>query len=237
MSLPSQSSGVQCLCPGLFPLEEVALLHPQQLTGFSPCSEGERPTPNEKKKEKGMKRGGNRFEPYANPAKRYRAFITNIPFDVKWQSLKDLVKEKGKVQLRCPGCPVLQPLPGSVWSSALALLGALGHTRLEELFPEPCWVLHNLAAFQGTLPVEASGVQLVEPHPGISSVFLRDPAPGFQQIGLEVQQNSVKHFNVFWAFRWLRPALVCGYPAVSPDSQGFGLASRAFLPLVAVQCI
>ncbi|NXF26844.1 HNRPM protein, partial [Rhodinocichla rosea] len=57
-------------------------------------SEGERPTPNEKKKEKGMKRGGNRFEPYANPAKRYRAFITNIPFDVKWQSLKDLVKEK-----------------------------------------------------------------------------------------------------------------------------------------------
>ncbi|NXO73030.1 HNRPM protein, partial [Phainopepla nitens] len=60
----------------------------------SPCSEGERPAPNEKKKEKGMKRGGNRFEPYASPAKRYRAFITNIPFDVKWQSLKDLVKEK-----------------------------------------------------------------------------------------------------------------------------------------------
>ncbi|NXU11612.1 HNRPM protein, partial [Pardalotus punctatus] len=79
-------------------------------------SEGERPTPNEKKKEKGMKRGGNRFEPYANPAKRYRAFITNIPFDVKWQSLKDLVKEKvgevtyvellmdaeGKSRLLCP---------------------------------------------------------------------------------------------------------------------------------------
>ncbi|NXY18894.1 HNRPM protein, partial [Atrichornis clamosus] len=57
-------------------------------------SEGERPTQNEKRKEKGVKRGGNRFEPYANPAKRYRAFITNIPFDVKWQSLKDLVKEK-----------------------------------------------------------------------------------------------------------------------------------------------
>ncbi|XP_045146298.1 heterogeneous nuclear ribonucleoprotein M isoform X2 [Echinops telfairi] len=56
--------------------------------------DGERPTQNEKRKEKGMKRGGNRFEPYANPSKRYRAFITNIPFDVKWQSLKDLVKEK-----------------------------------------------------------------------------------------------------------------------------------------------
>lgn len=42
-----------------------------------------------------MRRGGNRFEPYGNPSRRYRAFITNIPFDVKWQSLKDLVKEKG----------------------------------------------------------------------------------------------------------------------------------------------
>ncbi|KYO34494.1 heterogeneous nuclear ribonucleoprotein M [Alligator mississippiensis] len=58
------------------------------------CSEGERPSQNEKRKEKSVKRGGNRFEPYTNPAKRYRAFITNIPFDVKWQSLKDLVKEK-----------------------------------------------------------------------------------------------------------------------------------------------
>ncbi|KAK2542023.1 hypothetical protein Q9966_003842, partial [Columba livia] len=57
-------------------------------------NESERPSQNEKRKEKSVKRGGNRFEPYANPAKRYRAFITNIPFDVKWQSLKDLVKEK-----------------------------------------------------------------------------------------------------------------------------------------------
>lgn len=39
-------------------------------------------------------RGGNRFESYANPTKRYRASITNIPFGVKWQSLKDLVKGK-----------------------------------------------------------------------------------------------------------------------------------------------
>ncbi|OWK12501.1 HNRNPM [Cervus elaphus hippelaphus] len=60
-----------------------------------PKGEGERPAQNEKRKEKNIKRGGNRFEPYANPTKRYRAFITNIPFDVKWQSLKDLVKEKG----------------------------------------------------------------------------------------------------------------------------------------------
>nr|XP_020833833.1 heterogeneous nuclear ribonucleoprotein M isoform X3 [Phascolarctos cinereus] len=60
----------------------------------TPKSEGERSSQNEKRKEKNVKRGGNRFEPYANPTKRYRAFITNIPFDVKWQSLKDLVKEK-----------------------------------------------------------------------------------------------------------------------------------------------
>ncbi|CAD7673348.1 unnamed protein product [Nyctereutes procyonoides] len=59
-----------------------------------PKGEGERPSQNEKRKERDIKRGGNRFEPYANPTKRYRAFITNIPLDVKWQSLKDLVKEK-----------------------------------------------------------------------------------------------------------------------------------------------
>ncbi|XP_035317114.1 heterogeneous nuclear ribonucleoprotein M-like isoform X2 [Cricetulus griseus] len=62
-----------------------------------PKGEGERPTQNEKRKEKNIKRGGNRFGPYTNPTKRYRALITNIPFDVKWQSLKDLVKEKGIV--------------------------------------------------------------------------------------------------------------------------------------------
>uniref|UniRef100_A0A6J0SJE8 Heterogeneous nuclear ribonucleoprotein M isoform X2 n=1 Tax=Pogona vitticeps TaxID=103695 RepID=A0A6J0SJE8_9SAUR len=60
-----------------------------------PKSEGERSSQNEKRKEKNAKRGGgSRFEPYASPSKRYRAFITNIPFDVKWQYLKDLVKEK-----------------------------------------------------------------------------------------------------------------------------------------------
>ncbi|XP_066492701.1 heterogeneous nuclear ribonucleoprotein M-like [Tiliqua scincoides] len=61
----------------------------------APKSEGERPIQNEKRKEKNAKRGGgSRFEPYASPSKRFRAFITNIPFDVKWQYLKDLVKEK-----------------------------------------------------------------------------------------------------------------------------------------------
>ncbi|XP_060088617.1 heterogeneous nuclear ribonucleoprotein M [Heteronotia binoei] len=57
--------------------------------------EGDRANQSEKRKEKNAKRGGgSRFEPYTSPSKRYRAFITNIPFDVKWQYLKDLVKEK-----------------------------------------------------------------------------------------------------------------------------------------------
>ncbi|XP_053319860.1 heterogeneous nuclear ribonucleoprotein M [Spea bombifrons] len=47
---------------------------------------------NDKRKDKVAKKT-NRFEPY-NPQKRFRAFISNIPFDVKWQALKDLVKEK-----------------------------------------------------------------------------------------------------------------------------------------------
>ncbi|KAL6085837.1 hypothetical protein STEG23_002727 [Scotinomys teguina] len=59
-----------------------------------PKGEGERPTQNEKRKEKNIKRGGNRFKPYTNPTKRYIAFITNIHSNVKWQSLKNLVKEK-----------------------------------------------------------------------------------------------------------------------------------------------
>nr|XP_033812428.1 heterogeneous nuclear ribonucleoprotein M isoform X2 [Geotrypetes seraphini] len=49
---------------------------------------------NDRRKERGFKKGGNRFEPYFHPMRRYRAFLSNIPFDVRWQSLKDLVKEK-----------------------------------------------------------------------------------------------------------------------------------------------
>ncbi|XP_075759256.1 uncharacterized protein LOC142819034 isoform X1 [Pelodiscus sinensis] len=79
-----------------------------------PKGEGERSSQNEKRKEKSVKRGGNRFEPYSNPSKRYRAFITNIPFDVKWQSLKDLVKEKvhvdGKVRCEIVSCLAVQLL-------------------------------------------------------------------------------------------------------------------------------
>lgn len=50
------------------------------------------------RKERPQKRGGGgRFEPYGNANKRYRVFVSNIPYDVKWQALKDLMKEKGKV--------------------------------------------------------------------------------------------------------------------------------------------
>ncbi|KAL7867160.1 hypothetical protein AOLI_G00149740 [Acnodon oligacanthus] len=48
----------------------------------------------ESRKERSSKRGGGRFEPYGNPSKRYRVFVSNIPYDVKWQALKDLMKDK-----------------------------------------------------------------------------------------------------------------------------------------------
>lgn len=58
--------------------------------------------PNPSRKERPQKRGGGggRYEPYGNVHKRYRVFVSNIPYDVKWQALKDLMKEKGKVQKR-----------------------------------------------------------------------------------------------------------------------------------------
>lgn len=53
---------------------------------------------NASRKERPHKRGGGgRYEPYGNANKRYRVFVSNIPYDVKWQALKDLMKEKGKV--------------------------------------------------------------------------------------------------------------------------------------------
>lgn len=53
---------------------------------------------NSSRKERPQKRGGGgRFEPYGSANKRYRVFVSNIPYDVKWQALKDLMKEKGKV--------------------------------------------------------------------------------------------------------------------------------------------
>lgn len=56
--------------------------------------------PNASRKERPQKRGGGgRFEPYGNVNKRYRVFVSNIPYDVKWQALKDLMKDKGKVSI------------------------------------------------------------------------------------------------------------------------------------------
>ncbi|XP_028443131.1 heterogeneous nuclear ribonucleoprotein M isoform X2 [Perca flavescens] len=50
---------------------------------------------NSSRKERPQKRGGGgRYEPYGNVNKRYRVFVSNIPYDVKWQALKDLMKEK-----------------------------------------------------------------------------------------------------------------------------------------------
>ncbi|XP_041060054.1 heterogeneous nuclear ribonucleoprotein M-like isoform X1 [Carcharodon carcharias] len=50
---------------------------------------------NDKLKEKSNKRGGNRFEPYStNRNARFRVFVSNIPFEMKWQTLKDIMREK-----------------------------------------------------------------------------------------------------------------------------------------------
>lgn len=63
-----------------------------------------KPESNLSRKERPQKRGGGgRFEPYGNINKRYRVVVSNIPYDVKWQTLKDLMKEKGKVFRRSAG--------------------------------------------------------------------------------------------------------------------------------------
>lgn len=56
-----------------------------------------------KEKSTGNRRGG-RYHPYKDkhggekkPAHRNRVFISNIPYDMKWQAIKDLMREKGNV--------------------------------------------------------------------------------------------------------------------------------------------
>ncbi|TNM90870.1 hypothetical protein fugu_003159 [Takifugu bimaculatus] len=53
-----------------------------------------------KEKSTGNRRGG-RYHPYKDkhggekkPAHRNRVFISNIPYDMKWQAIKDLMREK-----------------------------------------------------------------------------------------------------------------------------------------------
>lgn len=67
----------------------------------------------------------NRFHPYAKEknagsgdkkaVNRNRVFISNIPYDMKWQAIKDLMREKGnslllihfiqkRIGLKCNGC-------------------------------------------------------------------------------------------------------------------------------------
>lgn len=58
-----------------------------------------------KEKSAGNKKG-NRFHPYSKDKNsstgekkgpnRNRVFISNIPYDMKWQAIKDLMREKGK---------------------------------------------------------------------------------------------------------------------------------------------
>uniref|UniRef100_A0A3B3BUP0 Myelin expression factor 2 n=1 Tax=Oryzias melastigma TaxID=30732 RepID=A0A3B3BUP0_ORYME len=70
----------------------------------SETDETSQETPNEKhdaKEKSGSRRGGARFHPYKDKhggekksSHRNRVFISNIPYDMKWQAIKDLMREK-----------------------------------------------------------------------------------------------------------------------------------------------
>lgn len=77
-----------------------------QLCAF--CRDAEETKPPKEKhdgKEKSSgSRRGNRYHPYKDKhsgekkgAHRNRVFISNIPYDMKWQAIKDLMREKGNV--------------------------------------------------------------------------------------------------------------------------------------------
>lgn len=64
-----------------------------------------------KEKSSGSRRG-NRYHPYKDKhggekkgAHRNRVFISNIPYDMKWQAIKDLMREKGNVPSDGDGVP------------------------------------------------------------------------------------------------------------------------------------
>lgn len=91
-------------------LLEISFLYCFELTStFVPfCRDADETKPTKEKhegKEKsaGSRRGG-RYHPYKDkhggekkPAHRNRVFISNIPYDMKWQAIKDLMREKGNV--------------------------------------------------------------------------------------------------------------------------------------------
>lgn len=60
-----------------------------------------------KEKSSGGRRG-HRYHPYKDKhggekkaAHRNRVFISNIPYDMKWQAIKDLMREKGNFRRGC----------------------------------------------------------------------------------------------------------------------------------------
>lgn len=61
---------------------------------------------------------GNRYHPYKEKhggekksAHRNRVFISNIPYDMKWQAIKDLMRDKGNVPRDGGGV-----FPSIIWS-------------------------------------------------------------------------------------------------------------------------
>lgn len=80
-----------------------------QLDNFTCREPDEKKTVKEKHEGKEKSSGGrrgHRYHPYKDKhggekkaAHRNRVFISNIPYDMKWQAIKDLMREKGNVLL------------------------------------------------------------------------------------------------------------------------------------------
>uniref|UniRef100_A0A8C6WND6 Myelin expression factor 2 n=1 Tax=Neogobius melanostomus TaxID=47308 RepID=A0A8C6WND6_9GOBI len=78
----------------------------EESTVGSEHEETSQETHNDDEKQDGTDRSenrrGNRFHPYNNKqdrkaGQRNRVFISNIPYDMKWQAIKDLMREKGNL--------------------------------------------------------------------------------------------------------------------------------------------
>uniref|UniRef100_A0A8C2P4B1 RRM domain-containing protein n=1 Tax=Capra hircus TaxID=9925 RepID=A0A8C2P4B1_CAPHI len=112
-----------------------------------PKGEGERPAQNEKRKEKNIKRGGNRFEPYANPTKRYRVTYVELLMDAEGnvvefkmeESMKKAAEVLNKHSLSGRPLKVKEDPDGEHARRAMQKAGRLGSTvfvanKLKEVF-------------------------------------------------------------------------------------------------------
>lgn len=101
--------------------------HQLVLACFREAEEKKPPKEKQDGKEKSSaSRRGNRYHPYKDKhggekkgAHRNRVFISNIPYDMKWQAIKDLMREKGNVPVT--GCVSVHTLCGLLADGASCL--------------------------------------------------------------------------------------------------------------------